>query len=792
MEMKYLKNKPDDYYNNGIIEIARFGNHVVQRGIASPEDHKKLIDAIIDEQPKAKAEIDSLIRGIRKRVAMCDPLQLLSLSQGQFFINTIGTTSEFQKLGIENVAYTHTTEYIQSIYASTRRSQTDMAHDIMRLFTDICNDIVKLYALVHQYYFLLGAVYQRDEVIDDNLAKELLEAQAMYMVRGNTYQVIEKEYYSALLLPHDEIFKKLFGLKADEVISGITKLQYALSQERFDTSNRFFDMLDDIPETESFDSMSEDQVKTGQEFIEQFFGAKLNDVCKVTGWDASFVREFAYRIGEDTDFFSNADYPGWPIIHLPIQRKPFIKINECYYCFDYYSFIDNFYRVLQKAVSRLAPDYNWSNVQQNASEAMVANTMRRILPGCDVYTNNFYPKVKSLKQLCENDLLVIYYDVAIIIEIKAGSFVYTAPMFDYKNHIASYKKLIEEPSLQCKRTSDYINTNDIAILYNEDRTEKARIDMSAINDTYMMSVTIDNINTFAAKAEKLSFLNLNYAVLCIAVDDLMIYQRYFDSPLKFLHYLKHRRAATTIKQLLPSDELDHLGLYKKYNDYAMEFNSISTSSNILPVGFREELDGYFAKLSHPSLNPIKPQQQLPRLYEDLISFLDKSDVYNKVQITNYLLDFCTDARNYLFQQVESVLARQKQNKRRIAINVSGRNPTDLRYTCFVNQPEITCLSPNYQQEYVLSTVLWNGEKQRSLLVISFDSNASIVNVEYRVYSTDDVLEDKHEMLYNIGKERAEIRIKQYLSQHKGKIRPNVDCPCGSGKKYKKCCSKNLC
>ena len=58
--------------------------------------------------------------------------------------------------------------------------------------------------------------------------------------------------------------------------------------------------------------------------------------------------------------------------------------------------------------------------------------------------------------MAENDLMVVYYDVIIVVEIKAGSFVWTAPFTDFDNHIRSYKTLIEKADNQCKRTCDYI------------------------------------------------------------------------------------------------------------------------------------------------------------------------------------------------------------------------------------------------------------------------------------------------------------------------------------------------
>lgn len=48
----------------------------------------------------------------------------------------------------------------------------------------------------------------------------------MYGVRGKQYQFLEKEYFTALLGPHNQILKHLFGLSANDSIEGIGKLQY--------------------------------------------------------------------------------------------------------------------------------------------------------------------------------------------------------------------------------------------------------------------------------------------------------------------------------------------------------------------------------------------------------------------------------------------------------------------------------------------------------------------------------------------------------------------------------------
>ena len=59
---------------------------------------------------------------------------------------------------------------------------------------------------------------------------------------------------------------------------------------------------------------------------------------------------------------------------------------------------------------------------------MVENIFQSLLPHCLTYRSNYYPINNSMKQAAENDLIVLYDDVLIIVEVKAGSFVYT-PQF---------------------------------------------------------------------------------------------------------------------------------------------------------------------------------------------------------------------------------------------------------------------------------------------------------------------------------------------------------------------------
>ena len=514
-----MKTKIDDYFNNGIFEIARIGNDIIQRNVLPSDKQQDFLNTLAEQEPVLKKEINELIQTIRNDVVQCDPLQLLNYSQMMSLQSILGTSSEFQLVGVEKMAVARATEYIQSILVSSRPVFHETQDDPTEVFFKISTDIEKLYQLVMQYYLVYGAAYKKDHEGDCEILDELIEAQMFYSVRGERYQCFEEEYNKYLLYPHNDIFMRLFGLSSHNIVDGISKLQHALSQGRFDSSNeliKMFSSLQNVPES-SIEEFMETHREKGQELIRDFLGTELNDVCKITGWNELFVKELSYGLNEYTGFWDRTDYAGWPITDLPVFKRPFIKIDNQYYCFDVYSFSDHIYRVIQKTITRLDGAYLWNNVQNEASESMVESIFQKLLPDCITYRNNYYPINGSLKHLCENDLIVQYDDVLLIAEVKASSFVYTPPLTDFESHIKSYKKLIEEPNSQCKRTRDYLFSNPISKFYNEDKSDKFSIDMSKVKDVILFSISVDNINTFASHAEKLSFIKTNCGAICISV-----------------------------------------------------------------------------------------------------------------------------------------------------------------------------------------------------------------------------------------------------------------------------------
>ena len=86
-----MQHKTDDYFNNGIFEIARVDNNIIHRNVLSSNKQQELLDCLARQEPVLKKEINELVQTIRHDVVQCDPLQLLNYSQMMFLQSILGT-----------------------------------------------------------------------------------------------------------------------------------------------------------------------------------------------------------------------------------------------------------------------------------------------------------------------------------------------------------------------------------------------------------------------------------------------------------------------------------------------------------------------------------------------------------------------------------------------------------------------------------------------------------------------------------------------------------------------------
>lgn len=789
------KIKPDDYYNNGLFEVARFGKVVSMRNNGTEEMNKTYQRSLADEYENIKNEIDEVIKKIVAKVQKSNPENLLNFLVSINFIAMLNKTSEVQYTADENFQL-RAVEYIQSVLLAYGNSNISAEVDQSELYAEILNLTIELYKKLQTFYLSWSAkMVLEKKILEDDILKYVMEAQITSTVRGNRYQKFQIPFLNEMLSPHNDIFKELYKTESKNIISGLERLEYSLSSGKVDAikdvrtmMKRFGDVVDNSLSQDEIDtyvdSIREDNICK----IKKLIGLDLYDVKTVTSWNDKLIDSLSYEIGQEKSLFMHEIYNGWPIWNLPVQRKPFIKINGVSYCFDYYNLFDNIYRCIQKSISEQIPEYipKWSLIQQIASESLVEQLFRKLLPGAKTYRDNYYPKKNSLKECAENDVLVIYKDVLIIIEVKAGSFSYTPAITDYQSHINSFKKLVEKADDQCKRTLNYINSNDEVKIFDIEKNEKVTIRKGNFSQIYSFCVNVDDFNVFTAKAEKIGFINLQQGTIAISIDDLWVYAEYFDSPIQFVHFLEQRKKATTVKALMLNDELDHLGMYIEHNMYSLQLVDYEENCFGHFIGYREDLDNYFASLHSDILRYEKPIQKVPSGFWNIVNKCFNKENTRPFEFTNFLLDFSTDAKEEFIKQIQYILKREKEIKRMFPAITFG----DLRYCLYIEQPEIAKEPIENRLDYIYAAMLQNNSDDYYMICLSYDKMDNLRNVVYQHIRREDIPNERLPELQMKAEKDKKTRERSYLVQHhQKKLYPNDPCPCGSGKKYKKCCGK---
>lgn len=691
-----------------------------------------------------KGEIDNLVKEVVGELKKCDPISVLQIAANVEMQRNLHISSESEL--IDNDGIVRYVEYIQSVFVSSGFTLEENVTKDEEYISAILAKINELYKNSREF---IKFWTEKNSVSDeytytDSEIDYISESYLMSFVRGYRYQFQQFNYLPTLLQPHSDEFRKIFGITADEILEGLKKLENALSSGLFNAYKELGDYLkghDSYDDSKFEEFISEIQNQTNHPLwntANKALGVGLYDVGSITGWPAKFIDSLSFKIGEAKGFLENKEFLGWPILDLPTQKKPFIKIDGVSYCFNYYVLFDNIYRTLQKTIKENDSGYtdNWSKLQQEASEHIVADLFKKLLPKAKVYIGNYYNS-ESRKQFEENDITVIYDKCVLIIEVKAGSFTYTPSLTDFQSHKKSLETLIVKAEHQCVRTSNYIKLNEKAVFFDTNNKKKAKTKFSISEDSFdyifTFCVTVDNFNFVEAKIEKHKLFSIenklfsiDSGIIAISLDDLDFYANYFKSPLTFLHYLTHRQAATKVKQLYFNDELDHLGLYIKYNMYEKHIPELYPDKKIAAVETREYFNNYYAARYNKDLQVKKPEQKNPYYIRQIITFLDNHKKLNKVRLSNFLLDMDGNSQKYFNDYIDSAIFKERLSKRVEPFFWSCEPPI----CCYVIIPNVECRSLDEIKRHAYCVLQREKQNQGWQIILRLDDSKKITDVSF--------------------------------------------------------------
>ena len=798
---------PDEHFSAGPFEFARFGRVMVSRSHASLEEWQQARAKMALNLPKITSEIDTLVKRIADRVAGLPPEQLLHRGWWEHASLAIGLGGK-EVSDLDQLTARRMIDYIQSIIASVNPilpCRTDLSEEE---WASLRKDVETLFAKLRFEYQLSLTAHRL--ALDPNLDMEMDDfrhrAEIEWMnIRGKRYHVHERQALEDIISPHSGVLLRLFGFDSQTLVAALDRLLLKLTAGLGDailglrelregvlnTSSQPATELSDAEYEELRNAVFEDRELSARldELCGELFGLDLFDVEKVTGLPTAFVNELAWSRGEDQEFFAPGDYRGWPLRVWSTMKRPFIRLGGRVLAFDVSILFDNFYRVLQRAIFRLEPGYKetWNVRQKALSEALPFRYLKRLLPEARVLRSVFYrTKAKSsVVEWHECDGVLIYDDHLLIIEVKAGAFTYTSPATDLPAHIASLQNLARNPALQGKRFLKYLKSAATVPIYDSGHKQIDRLSRSDFRHVTVCAVTLDQFTELAARGRHLRNVGVDIgegAVWVLSIDDLRVFADLFDNPLVFLHFIEQRMRAAQTELVDVDDELDHLGLYFRENNYRMYAADLVQSDPMSEVVFHSysaSIDEYYDAVFCGEEATL-PRQELPARLSKIVQFLGDSSLHGRAKIVSFLLDSRGDHRENIANAIEQQLRDNTALGRARPISSYG----DHAFTLFTWSPPVP-RDAAFARDHTMAALAAANETSRMLLEIEFSDPDTITAVHWRHLSLISLSDAE---VARIQARAVDLRRQRITAAHKrGKIRRNDPCPCGSGKKYKRCC-----
>jgi preprotein translocase subunit SecA len=754
--------------------------------------------------PTVVSEINALVASIAKKIAGLPPHRLLHMAWWEFAAAILklgtGKTSDMDQTSAMRMI-----DYVQSVVASVKPGE--YADEVSEAtWNELKSDVGGLFTrLTLEYQMCLTAhLRAQNQNLDMELEEFRFRAETLWMnVRGKRYQCHEKQALLDILAPHSDVLVELFGIDARSIVNELDKILWKLTHGLSDAMIEFIELRENT--LERFERFSEadseasfeelrDRVLEDPDVAEkhnkvfgQVFGLDLFDVSKNTNLPAPLLKELMWLPGEEVEFFAPGDFSGWPLRIWPTMKRPFIRLDQQIYSFDVFTLFDNFYRVIQRAIFRLKPSYkeSWNSRQQAVSEELPFRYLGGLLPGAQIYRPVYYEwrMGAGRAQWHEADGLIIFDDHLFVIEVKAGAFTYTSPATDLPAHLASLRNLMESPASQGSRFIDFRESAKEVSICDAQHNEIARLRRTDFRHITVCAVTLDAFTHLAARAQQLKHVGINVGarpIWVVSIDDLRVCADIFNNPLNFLHFVEQRMLAAQSEFVDVDDEIDHIGLYlteNNYTQYAAEILNDRTSKMNF-TGYSTPVDEYFSSVVRGEPMP-QPRQLMPARLIEIIDFLAHSTRPRRVELASFLLDAGGEFRNSFAATIETALRENKMLGRARPLSVYG----GMASTLYVWSPSAPRLEAD-AIDHTRAVLLANGETSRLLIELVYTDDGTLNDVSWNRVSLAGLSEQEIDRIRTGSVALTRRRMENAAA--KGKIGVNQPCPCGSGKKYKRC------
>jgi hypothetical protein len=273
-------------------------------------------------------------------------------------------------------------------------------------------------------------------------------------------------------------------------------------------------------------------------------------------------------------------------------------------------------------------------------------------------------------------------------------------------------------------------------------------------------------------------------VWAVSIDDLRVYADVFENPLVFLHYVEQRIEAFQSAVVQSDDEFDHLGLYLKHNHYSKYAAEMQreSSARISFVGYRSKIDKFFSERMYDAKAPCPLKQTMPPRILEILQWLSCTAMPGRTEMAAYILDLDDASRAGIAGSIDAELATQPRIRRSRPFSTHA----GVNLTVFCWKDSCARRKIALALEHARVVHLLGDQTRRLLLELSYTDNDSLRTIAWEWVKLANIPRVELPLLRAKAEQLRHERLDRTRSE-KGSIKRNDPCPCGSGKKFKRCC-----
>jgi hypothetical protein len=367
-------------------------------------------------------------------------------------------------------------------------------------------------------------------------------------------------------------------------------------------------------------------------------------------------------------------------------------------------------------------------------------------------------------------------------EVKAGSWTPTSPANDFAAFQASAKALFEMPARQADRFLRTLEEEGSLDLCDSSHKKSATLQLADYDRRHAMCVTLDSMTVLAAQAEYLGPLGTDISqrpTWVLSLDDLQTCSEILTVPGQFAHFMAQRMAAIGSDHARTMDEGDHLGLYLEhllYTQHTKQFEGVDH----IAWDYTGKLDRYYSELFSDPDTATPPNHDYSGDTLALLRTIQKERRPGHVRALCYLLDIVPSSLNGLIAKAIAYISGQESHGRIGYFSLGGEHALVLVTT----REGIVRRNPARARDHALASILLYDAEPCLSMQLHYGADKSLASAEFALLRKSDVPPDRLDELRQLAET---LRVSRHRRRVSAQVGRNDRCPCGSGKKYKRCC-----